>query len=167
VLTTDWLALARKLEDLEATLFLNGLSSVRARIKEIVPEYSDVSENDSNPDEDEETWAQRATARRYLCKPKTLTAWLRDIASIWDIRESSAVIGPILTHGRVQMACVAPFGSVRNSSASYSAWRTTSSGLSLRFARCFSTKGSRPTSKEGPKFIQRLIAKQKARIKES
>jgi len=58
----DWLALARKLEDLEATLFLNGSSSVRARIKEIVPEYSYVSENESNPDEDEETWAQPATA---------------------------------------------------------------------------------------------------------
>jgi FlaA1/EpsC-like NDP-sugar epimerase len=58
----DWLALARKLEDLEATLFLNGSSSVRARIKEIVPEYSYVSENEPNPDQDEETWAQRATA---------------------------------------------------------------------------------------------------------
>jgi FlaA1/EpsC-like NDP-sugar epimerase len=58
----DWLALARKLEDLEATLFLNGSSSVRARIKEIVPEYSYVLGNESNPDEDEETWAQRATA---------------------------------------------------------------------------------------------------------
>jgi FlaA1/EpsC-like NDP-sugar epimerase len=58
----EWLALARELEDLEATLFLDGSSSVRARIKEIVPEYSYVSENESDPDQDEETWAQRATA---------------------------------------------------------------------------------------------------------
>jgi FlaA1/EpsC-like NDP-sugar epimerase len=58
----DWLALARKLEDLEATLFLNGSSSVRARIKEIVPEYSYVSGNEPNPEQDEETWAQRASA---------------------------------------------------------------------------------------------------------
>jgi FlaA1/EpsC-like NDP-sugar epimerase len=58
----DWLALARNLEDLEATLFLNGSSSVRARIKEIVPEYSYVSGNEPNSDQDEETWAQRATA---------------------------------------------------------------------------------------------------------
>ena len=58
----DWLALARKLEDLEATLFLNGSSSVRARIKEIVPEYSYGPGNESNPNENEETWTQRATA---------------------------------------------------------------------------------------------------------
>jgi FlaA1/EpsC-like NDP-sugar epimerase len=58
----DWLALARKLEDLEATLFLNGASSVRARIKEIVPEYSYMSGNKSPQDTDKETWVQRATA---------------------------------------------------------------------------------------------------------
>jgi len=58
----DWHALARKLEDLEATLFLNGSSSVRAKIKEIVPEYSYLPGDESNPDEDEETWPQRATA---------------------------------------------------------------------------------------------------------
>jgi FlaA1/EpsC-like NDP-sugar epimerase len=58
----DWLALARKLEDLEATLFLNGSGSVRARIKEIVPEYSYVSGNKSPQDADKETWVQRATA---------------------------------------------------------------------------------------------------------
>jgi FlaA1/EpsC-like NDP-sugar epimerase len=58
----DWLALARKLEDLEATLFLNGASSVRARIQEIVPEYSYVSGNKSPQDADKETWVQRATA---------------------------------------------------------------------------------------------------------
>jgi len=58
----DWPALARKLEDLEATLFLNGSSSVRDRIKEIVPEYSYVPGKEFNPDEDEETWTRRATA---------------------------------------------------------------------------------------------------------
>ena len=36
----EWATLADKLEQLEATLFLNGSDSVRARIKEIVPEYS-------------------------------------------------------------------------------------------------------------------------------
>ena len=32
-------------------------------------------------------------------------------------------------------------------------------------ARCCHTKASRPTTKEGPKFIQRLVAKQKLRTK--
>src|SRR5271165_842778 len=58
----DWPALACKLEDLEATLFLDGSSRVRAKIREIVPEYSYLPGNESNPDEDEETWTQRATA---------------------------------------------------------------------------------------------------------
>jgi FlaA1/EpsC-like NDP-sugar epimerase len=58
----DWPALARKLEDLEATLFLNGSSGIRAKIKEIVPEYSYVSGNEFDPDEDENAWAQRAIA---------------------------------------------------------------------------------------------------------
>jgi FlaA1/EpsC-like NDP-sugar epimerase len=58
----DWPALARKLEDLEATLFLNGSSSIRAKIKEIVPEYSYASVNESDPDEDGKAWARRAIA---------------------------------------------------------------------------------------------------------
>jgi FlaA1/EpsC-like NDP-sugar epimerase len=58
----DWLALAHKLENLEATLFLNGSRSVRARIKEIVPEYSYLPRSKAHPGEDEETWTQRATA---------------------------------------------------------------------------------------------------------
>lgn len=58
----DWPALVRKLEDLEATLFLNGSNSVRAKIKEIVPEYSYVWRREPHSDEDEETWAQQATA---------------------------------------------------------------------------------------------------------
>ncbi len=40
-------------------------------------------------------------------------------------------------------------------------------GPSRRFVRCCCTKVSKPTSKEGPKFMQRLVAKQKARFKDS
>jgi FlaA1/EpsC-like NDP-sugar epimerase len=39
----DWDSLLRKLEDLEAALFLDGPDNVRAKIKEIVPEYSYLS----------------------------------------------------------------------------------------------------------------------------
>ena len=35
----DWTTLSQKLEELEATLFLNGSETVRSKIKEIVPEY--------------------------------------------------------------------------------------------------------------------------------
>ena len=43
----DWTTLARKLDDLEGTLFANGSNSVRAQIKEIVPEYSHPSQTPS------------------------------------------------------------------------------------------------------------------------
>jgi FlaA1/EpsC-like NDP-sugar epimerase len=36
----EWHALRSKLEELEETLFLNGAESIRAKIKEILPEYS-------------------------------------------------------------------------------------------------------------------------------
>jgi FlaA1/EpsC-like NDP-sugar epimerase len=36
----EWHALRSKLEELEETLFLNGADSIRAKIKEILPEYS-------------------------------------------------------------------------------------------------------------------------------
>jgi len=41
----DWPRLASQLEELEAVLFLNGSDSIRAKIKEIVPEYLYVSDN--------------------------------------------------------------------------------------------------------------------------
>jgi FlaA1/EpsC-like NDP-sugar epimerase len=50
----DWTLLACKLEELEATLFLNGSDSIRAQISEIVSEYSYSQGNESNTDDDEE-----------------------------------------------------------------------------------------------------------------
>jgi FlaA1/EpsC-like NDP-sugar epimerase len=59
----DWPTLADKLEQLEATLFLNGADSVRARIKEIVPEYLYSSENESAIDDRKDPWAEASRAR--------------------------------------------------------------------------------------------------------
>jgi FlaA1/EpsC-like NDP-sugar epimerase len=39
--TRDWTALSRRIEELEEILFLIGAESVRAKIREMVPEYSD------------------------------------------------------------------------------------------------------------------------------
>jgi FlaA1/EpsC-like NDP-sugar epimerase len=52
----DWDALLGKLEELEAALFVNGADSVRARIKEILPEYSYTSGVESKPNNEEESW---------------------------------------------------------------------------------------------------------------
>jgi FlaA1/EpsC-like NDP-sugar epimerase len=52
----DWNQLARKLEELEATLFLNGPDSIRAKISEILPEYSYLSDNLSKATGEEEPW---------------------------------------------------------------------------------------------------------------
>jgi FlaA1/EpsC-like NDP-sugar epimerase len=43
----DWESLSRRLEELEAALFVDDPDDIRARIKEIVPEYSYVSTNRS------------------------------------------------------------------------------------------------------------------------
>ena len=43
----DWTALSARLEALESTLFVNGAGSVRTKIKDIVPEYSYLSDNES------------------------------------------------------------------------------------------------------------------------
>jgi FlaA1/EpsC-like NDP-sugar epimerase len=59
----DWPTLADKLEQLEATLFLNGSDSVRARIKEIVPEYLYPSENESASDDRKDPWTEASRAR--------------------------------------------------------------------------------------------------------
>jgi len=52
----DWNQLARKLEELEATLFLNGPDSIRAKISEILPEYSYLPDDLSNANGAEELW---------------------------------------------------------------------------------------------------------------
>ncbi|HLZ41973.1 MAG TPA: nucleoside-diphosphate sugar epimerase/dehydratase [Candidatus Sulfotelmatobacter sp.] len=56
-LLQEWVVLATKLEELEATLFLNGSDTIRAKIKEIVPEYCYLSQRESLTTEDEETCA--------------------------------------------------------------------------------------------------------------
>ena len=58
----NWTTLASRLDDLEATLFLNGSDSVRARIKEIVPEYSYSSADDSSLGQESWPSDQRASA---------------------------------------------------------------------------------------------------------
>jgi FlaA1/EpsC-like NDP-sugar epimerase len=52
----DWNALAAKLDELEAVLFLNGSATVRAKIKEILPEYSSISDSDSDASGLQESW---------------------------------------------------------------------------------------------------------------
>lgn len=64
-LMQDWNSLANKLEELEATLFLNGPDLIRAKINEIVPEYSYSSTKPAREEEqDEEPWqsAERRSA---------------------------------------------------------------------------------------------------------
>jgi FlaA1/EpsC-like NDP-sugar epimerase len=61
----DWNSLADKLEELEATLFLNGSDLIRAKINEILPEYSYSSSKPSQEaEQQEEEWqsAERKTA---------------------------------------------------------------------------------------------------------
>ena len=60
----NWNAVARKLEELEGTLFLNGSDSIRAKIREIVPEYT-YSPDESKPRGEDESCpmaGQRRTA---------------------------------------------------------------------------------------------------------
>lgn len=59
----DWTTLAGRLEELEATLFLNGSESIRAKIKEIVPEYSYMSDNESETDKNEKPWETAGRSR--------------------------------------------------------------------------------------------------------
>jgi len=59
----NWTTLAAKLEELEAVLFLNGAATVRAKIKEILPEYSCPHDSDSNVESDH---AHRLAARTKL-----------------------------------------------------------------------------------------------------
>ncbi|MFZ0804744.1 MAG: hypothetical protein WAN03_01115 [Candidatus Sulfotelmatobacter sp.] len=50
-LLRDWNALAEKLNELEAVLFLNGSDSIRAKLKEILPEFSYLSGDGSDVSE--------------------------------------------------------------------------------------------------------------------
>jgi hypothetical protein len=55
--------MAHKLEELEATLFLNAPDAIRAKISEIIPEYSYLPDNPSDMDDEEEPWP-RAVHRK-------------------------------------------------------------------------------------------------------
>jgi FlaA1/EpsC-like NDP-sugar epimerase len=57
----DWPTLGRKLDELEATLFVNGSESIRAVIKQIVPEYSYLLDRNIKRDEGERPWATAAS----------------------------------------------------------------------------------------------------------
>jgi FlaA1/EpsC-like NDP-sugar epimerase len=52
----EWSELARHLEELEATLFLNGSANIRAKIRQIVPEYSFIAGNDSAAEAGADSW---------------------------------------------------------------------------------------------------------------
>jgi FlaA1/EpsC-like NDP-sugar epimerase len=56
-----WSTLEKKLEELEATLFLNGSESVRAIMKQIVPEYSYSLDHHIKASEDQKPWAAAAS----------------------------------------------------------------------------------------------------------
>jgi len=65
----EWENLERKLGELETTLFLNGSNDVRARVRDIVPEYSYALNLETQPGtvgggQEEEQWiaARRASA---------------------------------------------------------------------------------------------------------
>jgi FlaA1/EpsC-like NDP-sugar epimerase len=59
----DWESLLKQLEELEAALFLDEPDDVRARIKEIVPEYSHLSDNEAKANK-EQLWS--TTIRRSV-----------------------------------------------------------------------------------------------------
>lgn len=52
----NWKTLAAKLEELEATLFLNGSENIRAKLKEILPEYSYGSPSQFKANAEEESY---------------------------------------------------------------------------------------------------------------
>lgn len=51
----NWKTIKTKLEELEGTLFLNGPDSIRAKIKELLPEYSYVSDLEFRANREEGT----------------------------------------------------------------------------------------------------------------
>lgn len=59
----DWPKLCRQLEELRASMYTDGAAPVRAKIKEIVPEYSFEADNSSWPEDESSQTAQfRAVA---------------------------------------------------------------------------------------------------------
>ena len=58
----DWDMLLRKLEELEAAIFSNDPGEIRSKIKEILPEYSYLSRDESKANVEEEFWS--TTAKR-------------------------------------------------------------------------------------------------------
>jgi FlaA1/EpsC-like NDP-sugar epimerase len=59
----DWNTLAAKLDELDAVLFLNGSATVRAKIKEILPEYSSIPESDADANRQQESWLTSSQAK--------------------------------------------------------------------------------------------------------
>jgi FlaA1/EpsC-like NDP-sugar epimerase len=55
-LLRDWNALAEKLDELDAALFLNGSDSIRAKLKEILPEFSYSPGNGSDAGDEQDSW---------------------------------------------------------------------------------------------------------------
>jgi FlaA1/EpsC-like NDP-sugar epimerase len=53
----DWDMLLRKLEELEAAIFSNDPGEIRSKIKEILPEYSYLSRDESKANGEEEFWS--------------------------------------------------------------------------------------------------------------
>jgi len=49
----NWKTIRTKLDELEATLFLNGPDSIRAKIKELLPEYSYTSSHEFKANREE------------------------------------------------------------------------------------------------------------------
>jgi len=60
----EWTALGSKLEELEAATFLNEPENIRARIREIVPEYSYLPEHEPGQEENDASWV--TTGRRRI-----------------------------------------------------------------------------------------------------
>jgi FlaA1/EpsC-like NDP-sugar epimerase len=53
----DWEPLLRELEELEAALFLHGADTLRAKLKEILPEYSYLADNETQSNFEIHPWS--------------------------------------------------------------------------------------------------------------
>ena len=53
----DWEPLLRELEELEAALFLHGADTLRAKLKEILPEYSYLADNETQRNFESHPWS--------------------------------------------------------------------------------------------------------------
>ena len=59
----DWGTLLEKLEELETALSIDGPDTVRAKIREILPEYSYLPDNESKANVEEESWSATSAGR--------------------------------------------------------------------------------------------------------